>query len=55
MTKDKLIEELVKALDKAGEALAVAERETTDEQKRIKYTSAMGQASDAILKARKRG
>lgn len=55
MTKDKLIEELVAALDKAGEALAVAERETEDASKKSLYVMAMHKASNAILKARKHG
>ena len=52
---EKLIEELVAALDKAGLALAVAERETQDSRKAKLYAKAMKQASDAIEKARKRG
>jgi hypothetical protein len=55
MDKDKLISELVAALDKAGEALAVAERETQDARKEAQYTKAMMQASNAVEKARKHG
>lgn len=55
MDKDRLINVLVGALDKAGRALAVAERETKDAKKAMQYAKAMRLASFAILKARQRG
>jgi hypothetical protein len=56
MDKDKLIAVLVAALEKAGEALAVAEREAKDDPKKaMQYTQAMLRASKAVEKARKHG